>query len=386
MQQFKAAISDFTICRPQYSSSQKDILDWIVTAHTYSESKLNEKSQEDLEKFRHEIQERLWHVGCKPNTIFERGHVIPDFMSHNWNSNQVYRLEESPKGVGLQKRLVIHHNIVDQLFDKLYSMNDQSPPEDIIHVSCTGYASPSGPQKIVSKKNWTGRTNSTHLYHMGCYGSLPAIRIGDGYAQQGHDRVDIVHTELCTLHMNPSIHNSSQLVSQSLFADGCIKYSIVPQKKMKSGKPYLKIVSMHEQIIPNSTQAMEWLIGDWGFHFILAKEIPVLIARALNGYLNDLCRKVGLDVNRFIKNAIFAIHPGGPKILDYVQKGFEIEDWQIQASRTILKKYGNMSSATLPHIWDMVCSDSQVPCGTQILCMAFGPGLTIAGAILQKDG
>ena len=45
-----------------------------------------------------------------------------------------------------------------------------------------------------------------------------------------------------------------------------------------------------------------------------------------------------------------------------------------------------MSSATLPHVWKAVLEDAAVKPGRLIVALAFGPGLTISGAILRKTG
>lgn len=389
MHTYTTAISDFVILRPPYESTQEHNLLWIEAAHTQAEATKRSLNghEEEMILFRQELKERLWHVGCKPGSISFRGHVIPDVMSEKWDEMQVYRLLEYPQGVSLQQRQLIHREHADRFFSELYN-HPHDRPDDILHVSCTGYASPSGAQKIVSKNKWEGHTSVTHLYHMGCYASLPGIRVGSAISQRDSSRVDVVHTELCSLHMNPLQHSSSQLVFQSLFGDGIIKYSFSPEKTFaKTGKPYLRICGLLEYVIPDTTRMMEWLLGDWAFQFVLSKEIPVVIAKALQDYIEALCRKSGVDsVKQLIKNAIFAIHPGGPKILDYVQKIFAVEDCQMQISRDILNQYGNMSSATLPHIWEKVCSDPRVLSGTKILSLAFGPGLTIAGAILEKEG
>jgi predicted naringenin-chalcone synthase len=50
----------------------------------------------------------------------------------------------------------------------------------------------------------------------------------------------------------------------------------------------------------------------------------------------------------------------------------------------ILKDYGNMSSATLPHVWERMLCDQQVPNGQKIISLAFGPGLNIAGGLFEK--
>ena len=65
----------------------------------------------------------------------------------------------------------------------------------------------------------------THAYHMGCYAAMPALRIAAGFVATGSRRVDSSHTELCSLHLDPTDHRLEQLVVQSLFADGLIRYS-----------------------------------------------------------------------------------------------------------------------------------------------------------------
>jgi predicted naringenin-chalcone synthase len=43
-----------------------------------------------------------------------------------------------------------------------------------------------------------------------------------------------------------------------------------------------------------------------------------------------------------------------------------------------------MSSATLPHIWMRLLEASDVPVGTPVVSLAFGPGLTVAAALMVK--
>jgi predicted naringenin-chalcone synthase len=359
-------LTDFQLIRPQYESTQEESLDWFVNAHVMAEGK---------EEFRSVIKEKLWHVGCKPDRIQKRGHVLADFLHTNWDQMEIYRLHESPSGKDLSARIKIFQTEVDKIFEQ-YFPEEADAPDDLIHVTCTGYVSPSGAQKIVSKRNWGNCTTVTHAYHMGCYGSVPAIRMGTGFLNslEGKNRVDIVHTEICCLHSNPSKHALDQLVSQSLFADGFMKYSLVRE----TAAPSLEILTLREEIIPNSTKAMTWDVIEWGFQMSLSKEVAVLITRHLKGYLERLCN------NRVPMNALFAVHPGGPKILLHVQELLKLTDEQMSFSFQVLKEYGNMSSATLPHIWDKILRDPNVPSHTPIISLAFGPGLTIVGALMEK--
>ncbi len=264
---------------------------------------------------------------------------------------EIYNLAQSPSGQNLSIRLKHFDEFVDRVFDAYYP-SVTAPPDDLIHVSCTGYLSPSGAQKVVSKRGWGSKTTVTHAYHMGCYGAFPAIRIGTGFLKSGKELIDIVHTEICSLHSNFSLHESDQLISQSLFADGFMKYSLALDTKA----PHFKILAIHEEIIPDSIESMTWNVVDWGNQISLAKEIPVLIARALKSYLQTLCHKACLP-ETILERALFAIHPGGPKILQQIQERLGLSDDQMAYSYEIMKQYGNMSSATLPHIWQRILDD-----------------------------
>ncbi len=52
------------------------------------------------------------------------------------------------------------------------------------------------------------------------------------------------------------------------------------------------------------------------------------------------------------------------------------------ASREVLFRFGNMSSATLPHVWTTLVNDASVAVGTPVVSLAFGPGLTMCGALM----
>ena len=80
----------------------------------------------------------------------------------------------------------------------------------------------------------------------------------------------------------------------------------------------------------------------------------------------------------------FAIHPGGPKIIDYVVDAVGISKDQACWSYEILRQQGNMSSATIPHIFNEIINDDNIVSGTKIVAMAFGPGLTATGLLLEK--
>jgi len=366
------SLSNFQIIYPEFKISQSDTLNWLIDAHIASE-----RSNPDIESFKQLIKARFNKVACKAEYVEFRNSSTKDYLHTNWDKMIIYTLNENSSGKGLEDRTKVFSFVADDIFKRFYQDCNEAPA-NIIHATCTGYTSPSALQKLVSYKKWGEKTHVTHAYHMGCYSSIPSIKIAQGFCSLTSKPTDIVHTEICSLHTNPSLHDAPNIVAQSLFADGFVKYTI--------GKnPGLAILAVHQEIIDGTEKAMLWDVSEYGFKIHLAKEIPVLIARNLESFLLNLLKNTKHDLKSILKEAIFAIHPGGPKIIQNIQKVLKLEDWQINASRQVLKKHGNMSSATLPHIWKSILEDKKVDKNTLVISLAFGPGLSIMGCALRKE-
>jgi len=82
-------------------------------------------------------------------------------------------------GEPLDARMSLFEEVAYGVFERVYSDEDAQPPDDIIHVSCSGYLSPSPVQSYLSKRGWLA-VGVTHSYHMGCYGAFPAVRTALG--------------------------------------------------------------------------------------------------------------------------------------------------------------------------------------------------------------
>jgi predicted naringenin-chalcone synthase len=362
----QALLTRFLSTRPKFEVSQQRTLEWLAEAHGIAEGSPG---------FAARIARVLERCACPPTKIAQRGVSLGDLHNPDWNNNVLYDLRRDPHGGDTAVRTRLFGEVVDDYFTETYSA-ETDPPDDLIHVTCTGYLSPSGAQKLVARRRWPTRV--THAYQMGCYAAVPALRIGAGLLADRR-RVDIAHTELCSLHLDPTDHRIEQLVVQSLFADGLIRYSMIAD----DGRDGLRMVAVHEQIVPESAEAMSWTVGAHGMQMTLARDVPERIAAVLREFVIELFRRGGLGLGA-IKDCIFAVHPGGPKIIDGVRDVLELDDRQVQASRDVLRDHGNMSSATLPHIWQRLLEDPQIPRGVTIPSLAFGPGLTICGVLLEK--
>jgi predicted naringenin-chalcone synthase len=381
-------LKGFALELPRYCRPQHEGFEWLAAAHARAMATISGR-EDELAKLQEQITPLVLRYSCSEEHIGWRRTEIEDFMHTDWPRMKIFNLHENPQGRGLNLRNNFFAETANRVVESLFA-EDAKPPSDLLHVSCTGYVSPSAIQHLIERKNWHVQTQATHVYHMGCYAALPALRIASGLLARSNGkacpRAEVIHTELCTLHFNPADDSPEQMVIQTLFADGHIRYSVVPADavQLRDGESAFEILAVREETLPDSLNDMTWTLSEWGFQMTLSREVPRKIARCLAGFLTNLFEAAGLSYAEESGKAVFAIHPGGPRILDSIEKLLELEKAQLELSRAVLFERGNMSSATLPHIWMAAASDTGIRSGAVIVSLAFGPGLTIAGAIFRK--
>ena len=213
---------------------------------------------------------------------------------------------------------------------------------------------------------------------MGCYASLPALRIARGLClgEEKSSIVDIAHTEMCSLHFDPTTLTAEQIIVQSLFADGHIKY------RLSTDRPILgfEVAALSEKTLPQSLEKMTWTPYAEAFGMTLSRDIPLTVAPHLESFVAEILEKAQVDKSKPI---YYAIHPGGPKIIEGVEMMLDLDETQAIESHEILANCGNMSSATLPHIWDLILKNNSRVDGAAVVSLGFGPGLTMSGAVFK---
>jgi predicted naringenin-chalcone synthase len=382
-----ALLCRFRCIRPRFELTQEQSLAWLVDAHTQAEITAAD-GRVDAERIRETMTRLVRRFACSADQIASRGTDLRDAEKHEWKDMTVYDLERSPHGAGMSVRTEVFRESVDRFFDRAF-VEDEAPPRDLVHVTCTGCVSPSGAQRVVARRGWGARTRVTHAYQMGCYAALPTVRVAAALLSErvpsaARNAIEIAHTEICSAHIDPSQHAPEQVVVQSLFADGFARYAVSVDARDRANEPGLELLATHEAIVPDSSNAMQWWCSDWGMRMVLGRDVPRQVGASLLAFVRVLFDAAGLDFNTHRASATYAVHPGGPRILDGARAALEIDEGQMAHSREVLLRYGNMSSATLPHIWERIVASPDVPAGQLVVSLAFGPGLTMSGALLRK--
>lgn len=266
-------------------------------------------------------------------------------------------------------------------------------PEEITHlitVSCTGFAAPSLDIGLIERFGLLPTVQRTHIGFMGCHGAINALRVANAFASADpKSRILICCVELCSLHMQygPETH---KLIANALFSDGAAAVIGHGNDSALNQRSSWHVVASGSCLIPDSRHDMSWCIGDHGFEMTLSPRVPHLIGKHLGPWLADWLDAQGLSIDDI---GAWAVHPGGPKVLDAVADALDLPDKSLEHSRAVLAEYGNMSSATVLFILDSLCksrvgtikcaNSSPISHPSPCIMLAFGPGLVVEAALLK---
>jgi alkylresorcinol/alkylpyrone synthase len=237
--------------------------------------------------------------------------------------------------------------------------------------SCTGYVTPGLDILLARDLGMAPATQRLFIGHMGCYAALPGLGVARDYvASRGRPAV-LLCLELTSLHVQPPTVDAEQIVAHALFSDAAAAVVLLPES---SGYDVVDVVSVTDTA---TADHMTWDVTDLGFRMGLSSRVPDVLDGYVAPLVDDLLATHGLrhsDVDGW------AVHPGGPRILDVVQHRLELTDAQMAASRGTLAEHGNCSSPTVLMILDALRpADPQT-----VVALAFGPGLTLFAALLSR--
>jgi alkylresorcinol/alkylpyrone synthase len=249
----------------------------------------------------------------------------------------------------------------------------------LVTVSCSGFCAPGVDVGLIQALGLSPETSRTNVGFMGCHGSFNALRVAKSYVEADPSAVVLLcSTELCSLHHHYG-WSTEKVIANALFGDGSAAVICRAATSQTTASPsQYKLIRNGTHLLPGSTKAMTWRIRDHGFEMTLSQKVPSLIEQNLRPWMEGFLAKEGLTIAD-VKN--WAIHPGGPRILDACVNALGIPPESVALSREILSKYSNMSSATILFLLDRVQEAAE---RGPVVALGFGPGLTIEAMILTS--
>ena len=341
-------------------------------------------SQEDALEMTTELicedarQQRLLRVLFQKSGVKNRHTVIP------WQTGYAWKRDEGPlrsgRGPTTADRMRLYTEYAAPLARVAAAKAldeaeiDHRNVTHLITVSCTGFDAPGVDVDLIQSLGLRPTTQRVHVGYMGCHGAINALRVARGLAaSEPKACILLCAVELCSLHYRLTWDDEG-IKGNALFSDGAA--ALVGTNRAPARSTIWNVRGTGSCLIPDSVDEMSWRIGDHGFEMRLTSRVPALIEEHLNRWMSAWLDGFGQTIDTV---GTWAVHPGGPKIVDAVENALCLPANACSMSRQVLQQLGNMSSPTVLFILDRLRrSEPALP----VVVLGFGPGLTAEAAFL----
>lgn len=233
----------------------------------------------------------------------------------------------------------------------------------LVITCCTGFVAPGIDAALIDRLGLDPAIERTLVGFMGCNAAFNGLKLARHIVRsEPRSRVLVISLELCTLHLQETC-DLEQALSFLIFADGCAAALVSRENRG------MRLDRFASEVLRQGADLITWRIGGAGFEMRLSGEVPAALSRNLPPHVASLAgqRPTG-------EIAAWAVHPGGRSILDAVEQSLELGEDALAPSRSVLRDFGNMSSATILFVLARMLAARHEGPG---LAFGFGPGLSI---------
>jgi predicted naringenin-chalcone synthase len=250
---------------------------------------------------------------------------------------------------------------------------DVSSIDFLATTTCTGRLCPSLDAHLIRALGLREDVQRVHVGDTGCASAVVALQQAHNYlrAFPGH-RALVVAAEICSA--TYVVDDAAETaVANAIFADG-------------AGAVLLGTEGRGPEIVGHRSLIRSEHLDRMGFTFpggrhrvVLSKEIrriaPAMMDEVATRLLKD--HGLGRDDVRF-----WVLHSAGRRVLERAQAALGLTDEDLAFSRAVLRRFGNMSSATVLFVLAEVLRSGRPRPGDRGVMVALGPGFAAEGALL----
>ena len=246
----------------------------------------------------------------------------------------------------------------------------------IITVSCTGIMIPSLDAYLINAVQLRQDIVRLPVTEMGCAAGISGIIYAKNFllANPG-TRAAVISVESPTATFQLNDFSMANIVSAAIFGDGAA-CALLSSNSADEGPRIIDDGMYH---FYDSTHLMGFNLTNSGLQMILDPDVPDAIATHFSAIINPFLENNQLKIND-IDHLIF--HPGGKKIVQTVEDLFLDLGKNINATKEVLRLYGNMSSATVLYVLEQIMDQHPIK-GEKGLMLSFGPGFSAQRILLE---
>ncbi|KAE8677441.1 Type III polyketide synthase C [Hibiscus syriacus] len=254
----------------------------------------------------------------------------------------------------------------------------------IIYVSSSEIRLPGGDLYLASELGLRNDVNRVMLYFLGCYGGATGLRVAKDIAENNPgSRILLTTSETTILGFRPpNKARPYDLVGAALFGDGAAAVIIGTDPVKGKESPFMELSYAVQQFLPGTQHTVDGCLTEEGINFKLGRDLPQKIEDNIEAFCRKLMSKASLTE---FNDLFWAVHPGGPAILNRLENTLKLKEGKLECSRRALKDYGNVSSNTIFYVMEYMREELKREGGEEWgLALAFGPGITFEGILLRS--
>ncbi|OGS45251.1 MAG: polyketide synthase [Elusimicrobia bacterium RIFOXYD2_FULL_34_15] len=239
--------------------------------------------------------------------------------------------------------------------------------------TCTGYICPGISTYLIENLGLGHDIQTYDLVGSGCGGAIPNLTVAEALLRELPDNIVLsVSVEICSSTFQMT-NDPSQLISDCIFGDGA---SAAVLWNRPEG---IQLVASKSNYIPEYREDIRFIHKDGQLHNQLSSRLPSLTGKAANELIENILEKYELekeDINHW------AFHPGGENVINSLRDEVSLSDEQLRHTRSVLSKYGNMSSPTVMFVLKEIL-DKGVNPGDWLVAASYGAGFSAHAYLLR---
>ncbi|MEY9997024.1 1,3,6,8-tetrahydroxynaphthalene synthase [Streptomyces sp. V4I8] len=236
-------------------------------------------------------------------------------------------------------------------------------------VSCTGFMMPSLTAWLINHMGMRPDTKQLPIAQLGCAAGAAALNGAADYCDlRPQSNALVVAVEFCSLCYQPSDTDIGSLISNGLFGDA-LAAAVLRGDNRGQG---LLLHDRTSHLIRGTESWISYEVRETGFHFRLNKGVATVIRKSMPTISNFIARQ-GQSLASLDQ---YAVHTGGPRILDSLHTHGGVSPYALRLSRESLEDHGNIASASVFATLARI-ADSSPSQGDRTLVAGFGPGITM---------
>ena len=234
----------------------------------------------------------------------------------------------------------------------------------------TGIAVPSLEARLMNRLPFSGDTKRLPIFGLGCLAGVAGInRVADYLRGHPHEAAIFITVELCSLTLQWEDLSVANIISSGLFGDGGAAVLLLGDEHPLAGEAPMELCAWQSAFFPETERIMGWDIVDTGFKVVLSPDVPEIAEREIPAAAQKVCGAAGIEQ----EDLSFAVaHPGGPKVLEALEKTLPLPPGAFQKTWNSLAEHGNMSSASVLFVLAQTLDDLPQD-GDHGLMVSLGP-------------